>query len=178
MRIFKFRTFYEGKMWDASVGDDGHVCIWRDDDDIEQWGSHCIGHCHERNNILKQADNLMQFTGSYDKNGKEIWEGDIVKVDTNWTRQLSHSFAEIFYSSTCSFQYKFYGSPNGKAGTAKPLSGKRLDHLEVVGNIHENKELLFSNGLSARQKKLFEEAANILDKNKLECDKFEGRDAI
>jgi uncharacterized phage protein (TIGR01671 family) len=85
---------------------------------------------------------LMQFTGLHDKNGKEIWEGDIVRREV------------------CSPDDMAYGA-YGYAGIVKWERGKFViecdednsfyDHmgdlfswneLEVIGNIHENPELL------------------------------------
>ena len=73
---------------------------------------------------------LMQFTGLLDKNGKEIYEGDILGDDTEgW----SYDFVE-WSDIWCGWAtHYWFGS--------KELA-ENADGLEVVGNIYENPELL------------------------------------
>jgi len=68
---------------------------------------------------------LMQYTGLKDKNGKEIYEGDIIRV-------YDGENTEVYYDDGCFL-----------------VLGFRADELylhedtcEVVGNIYENPELL------------------------------------
>lgn len=74
---------------------------------------------------------LMQFTGLKDKNGKEIYEGDIVKPPWKWFPQVvafgEHCFGDLD-------QYVMYGWLAGSA--------ELTVEWEVIGNIHENPELL------------------------------------
>ena len=71
---------------------------------------------------------LMQFTGLLDKNGKEIYEGDIVKL----------SEPKDKWSQICKVEWKDFAFQIDNA----PLSGiLNYTKYEVVGNIYENPEL-------------------------------------
>lgn len=78
------------------------------------------------------AVNLMQFTGLTDKNGKEIYEGDVV-------RKLSTSLLEDMVG-VVEFQRGRYILRKGNiTETFGAVNGA---FLEVIGNIYENPELL------------------------------------
>ena len=83
---------------------------------------------------------LMQYTGVKDKNGKEIYEGDIVKYKFPYDTRLKHISPVKFLETEVSFGIKdIYGNEI-------PLyTISANNYFEVIGNIYENKNLLEEN---------------------------------
>lgn len=81
----------------------------------------------------------MQFTGLIDKNGKEIYEGDIVTYKRsigNWTGQYMTTTHKIVFSEEVFAFVMDYGSSYIK------LRKHWGYEYEVIGNIYENPEIL------------------------------------
>lgn len=126
MREIKFRTWAFNKMQYPDNGGDvfirinGETCICLD---TGEWKKGYNVSFDKYNDII-----LMQYTGLKDKNGKEIYEGDIINKDNN----SPYSY-EVFFDNGCFFVKTInYGL-------------KRLGFfvdIEVIGNIYENTELL------------------------------------
>ena len=103
---------------------------WGDNpDDVEPYGEY----------ITVDPNTVGQFTGLKDKNGKEIYEGDIVK-----TPLLDPIFGDILADAWCnalirfnqgSFVVSYYNSHN-------IYLQDLCDKIELLGNIHDNPELL------------------------------------
>lgn len=85
-------------------------------------------------NVMYRFDEieLMQFTGLFDKNGREIFESDIVKV-------LNSLYTVFYDSEKGSFRLK----PHDKRWHTDYMSNfSHGGNFEVIGNMYENPELL------------------------------------
>jgi len=102
-------------------------------------------------------ERLMQFTGLLDKNGKEIYEGDICRVlYTDWPSKDSEDPRSIEkYKSDISkigsvemedyeWQFNFGNNRYGEINYGTFHVGAH-GRIEVIGNIYENPELLNQN---------------------------------
>ncbi|NOQ31823.1 MAG: hypothetical protein GQ570_11935 [Helicobacteraceae bacterium] len=76
---------------------------------------------------------LMQYTRLKDKNGKEIFEGDIVKGSA-YEKEIYTGVVEFYDAS-------FIMKIDGSKGYYR-LNKMTFQTLEVIGNLYENKELL------------------------------------
>jgi len=117
MRDIKFRAWIPEKQWGGEGG--GMIEDYTGTYDFLTWG-------------FFSADKgiaYMQFTGLTDKNGKDIYEGDIY---TQGDKDIKYKV--IFVDG------QFVGNQIGN----KSLAGlcHWIDRIEVIGNIYENPELL------------------------------------
>lgn len=78
---------------------------------------------------------LEQYTGLKDKNGKEIYEGDIVEEEFD---DQTNSYEVIWDEIELTWSVKLIGYGSSLRSYLWELNASRL----VIGNIHENKELL------------------------------------
>lgn len=77
---------------------------------------------------------IMQSTGLFDRNGKEIFEGDI--LDYRGRKALVR-----WHGSYASFIYRFVDELQNRNTEWKPLYLAYMK-CEIIGNIYENPELL------------------------------------
>ncbi len=85
---------------------------------------------------------ILQFTGLVDKNGKELYEGFIVKTSRNLKAVVEYGNGAYWFNT-----YKFYPGPGKRSLlTGKPRSKayatQKSKNWETIGNIYENRELL------------------------------------
>lgn len=93
---------------------------------------------------------LLQHTGLKDRNGKEIYEGDIIRKFNYLGEECSIN--KIVWDSTlctgCHTEMiKDFISPKGygREEVSIGLSVRECEYIEVIGNIYENPELLERN---------------------------------
>ena len=123
------------------VGKDKVACVFLVDYD-DSFGAPATDRC--------EIKNVMQYTGLQDNNGKEIYEGDIVKFNKNCCRGYGVIKNGKYYS--CCESCGEYGNLEvlglyietkyKTCDICKQLGISSDIHIEVIGNIYENLELL------------------------------------
>lgn len=152
MREIKFRAFdTKNKKWLCGYEQMGGFGLMGECVIFGEWANQ-LGPIDQWKDI-----SIMQFTGLKDKNGKEIYEGDIVQDITDWTFIKCGSKTHCLSSSAESIDTEKNGhftryivEYNG-AGfdpfQIPSLGGYEYEDLnagkcEVIGNIQQNPELL------------------------------------
>ena len=87
----------------------------------------------------KKGIEIMQFTGLHDKNGKEIYGGDLLKwehsehlLEVRWNNIGWDLFSKLF---------KKFGLPDGSYCSSFNVLGY-LRKSKIIGNIYEDSELI------------------------------------
>lgn len=97
----------------------------------EEWGS-------SERPLNQDRYKIMQFTGLHDKNGREIYEGDIVEIPgwelKRWLVDYSDEAAAFYFRHKIEQPYDICPSL------------RYVGRGEVIGNIYENPELIARKG--------------------------------
>lgn len=93
-------------------------------------------------NLHKISHNTVgQFTGLHDKNGKEIYEGDIIRSFDSKGEPIIHHL--LYDNEEAGFVAVLKGSAKGDFGYGRCYQQWITEcEKEVIGNIHDNPELL------------------------------------
>ena len=119
MRQLKFKTW------------DGKKIIWPaqliNTDDNAVYGYYDDSGCGKEENYP-----IMQFTGLYDKEGQEIYEGDVINTPDGKL--------EVFYEEG---GFLVINEDENHGADLFTYANDKLENIcEVIGNIHENPELI------------------------------------
>lgn len=127
--IPKFRAYDGGSLScmyqpDEVMVGNGDIWIIDEDSDAGEW-------------IVNNDLNLMQSTGLKDKNGKEIFEGDILACKTD--DEVIN--ANVFWDEEHAL-FMFESKKYNEQELLAELVEDNTYPFEIIGNIYENPELL------------------------------------
>ncbi len=89
-------------------------------------------------------ETVGQYTGLTDKNGKKIFEGDVVTTKYKLGRGGYYVFEVYYNESLCQFALTINSGSytKNKQYDWLQLTELKANKIEVIGNIHDNPELL------------------------------------
>ena len=128
MREIKFRSYHESTKTMVYSSP-----TWSDSSSIHGWIATMFEGCHPDN-----LSPLMQFTGLKDKNGKEIYEGDVIKFSRYWSDHFEVGTGNVFFFE----DEAVYLYTHGPKVIEFPTLGEISKEVEIIGNIYENPELV------------------------------------
>ena len=138
MREIKFRAFYGGKMYRVNLIDWDTGILELETTENDAW------------EVKIFEVELMQFTGLLDKNGKEIYEGDVFEEALLNPERLVLAYngkvasqinAVVSYIAGCYFYCPGVGTVYN-LNSCKRLTPANVARCQIIGNLYENPELL------------------------------------
>ena len=137
-------NWYAGNL--AVIKKDFHNGTW-----TVKAGSYISNECGSPFAYQIRPETVGQFTGLTDKNGKKIFEGDILRFPAKdeYEKTTFIGYEVFYHDNDCAdnhigFQMnrmRFYGHLCGGECRAKLLP-KYTSQMVIIGNIHDNPELL------------------------------------
>lgn len=131
--------------------------------DTDEWvyGSFCmdaleqVGHPIEVNGFIRwydienkkvlvcevERETVGQYTGLCDKNGKKIFEGDVLSHYINWLGRRVNGVCEYDDKEQAAWMCRFVDESENEA-TGFLADWVDNNGCEIIGNIHDNPELL------------------------------------
>lgn len=144
MRQIKFKVRFKIKQYNESFKEEEIIFLESKTHEIY---SLCIHGNHVvvpyNNTVLTifqdecECIDILQFTGLVDRNGKEIYEGDIIKEKES---DYSNEY-RLYRVYWCDDNMQYWMSDDD-IGDSFPLIELEIDYSIVIGNIHDNPELL------------------------------------
>ena len=123
MRAIKFRAWHKKRMW--------YLLPWR-----FKYNDGGFSHFFNGHNAPQKEVVLMQFTGLKDKNGKEIYEGDIIRYSQSHDDQWAAVIEYIDFGLRIKYIAELWDYDD-----IEELANDK-NWIEVIGNIYENSELI------------------------------------
>jgi len=144
MREIKFRAWEKfEKDYAKEMGSNGEMHYgdaWKENEELQEKRTVVIAGFYHDSGWDWNDFEIMQFTGLKDKNGKEIYEGDILKRLHHVTKEYEPNYyiLDVFEEGGFWARTKNYGTDHEYR-----VSGSIIKDgsFEIVGNVYENKEL-------------------------------------
>lgn len=126
-REIKFRAFYKEYGDPEKPNGSMFYNVFPCTHDFSEWLISFDGETYDGDFKVGEDIEVMQYTGLKDKNGKEIYEGDILKYDPDVTTAL---------------QEVVWNGKGWRVRNKRGWYGDSFETAEVIGNIYENPDLL------------------------------------
>lgn len=134
MREIKFKI-YDKELKESHVEELQDLCeddYWYDGE-TDVWSVLYDSHNEQERFVA------LQYTGLKDKNGTEIYEGDIVQ-DNFYEKKAKTIYMEAAFYLDYTFDFIQYGTNHNRYQLISNYDTREA--LEVIGNIYDNPELL------------------------------------
>ena len=143
--LFRARTISEDEYMDSGEWVEGFYTCFNGDEYRIYTGyseTDCGDHYPDWFNVLPET--VGQFTGLTDKNGKNIFEGDIVSTKYKLGRGGYYVFEVYYNENLCQFALTINSGSytKNKQYDWLQLTSLKANKVEVIGNKWDNPELL------------------------------------